>query len=192
MFFAKVNLQIFFTIVFILLLNNISYSQYTNAQIRNAISELQKKNLLSDLTYKTGQDNQQSATRADVIIACYQVVTALEKKDFASLEWRIRTLETVKTTPLSSDKKPQFGEDELKLKVLDWVNQSLDQMPVTEQLQEDTAKLKLVVLELGKRIENNTSVLVEVASIKRRTKQNTIIASVAIAASLVLSIISAR
>lgn len=168
------------------------FSQYDDQQIQFVISKLKEKNLLSNLIDLTRADSRQSATRADVLVACYLVVRYLDdNSDIAGLNRKLTGLQSsVQALEKQGGRSP--SEEMLVQRVLERVEKSLpqSQAPLPGEMNQQIDELRTTVDSIKNALRKTQPRKIE--QLEKRVHNNTIIASAAVVLSLVITIFAAR
>lgn len=173
-----------------------AFSQYSSPEIQYAISKLREWKLLDQLTQLTEQNSQAAATRADLLITCYQIVRELKRLDVDELQNGLNRLQTSVTRMESISSStpsnvPSFtNENELIRRILNLVEENLKTMEPVQKLENDAIDLNKKLYALKRYLDRSN--VREVAQLKKKITYNTIIASASVIVSLALSILAAR
>ncbi|MCI0514767.1 hypothetical protein L0128_16245 [candidate division KSB1 bacterium] len=184
----------FFGVLFLLtvILSNDLFSQYDDAQLKFAIQKLREKNLLSNLIDLTQADSRQSATRADVLMACYLIVRYLdENSNLAGINQNLTQLQKSVKTLERQGGRPG-SEEVLIQRVLEQVQKTLPQSTTqaTNEMNKDIQQLQTQIETLKNELQNKQPPKIE--KLDQRLRNNTMIASTAVVLSLVITIFAAR
>jgi len=169
-----------------------AFSQYDDQQIQFVISKLQEKNLLSNLIDLTRADSRQSATRADVLVACYLVVRYLDdNSDIAGLNRKLTQLQNSVQT-LEQQGGRSASDEVLVQRVLARVEKSLPQSQpaVPDEINKEIDQLHTTVDAIKNALGKTQPRKIE--QLEKRVHNNTVIASAAVVLSLVITIFAAR
>ncbi len=184
----------FFGVLFLLtvILSNDLFSQYDDAQLKFAIQKLREKNLLSNLIDLTQADSRQSATRADVLMACYLIVRYLdENSNLAGINQNLTQLQKSVKTLERQGGRPG-SEEVLIQRVLEQVQKTLPQSTTqaTNEMNKDIQQLQTQIETLKNELQKKQPPKIE--KLDQRLRNNTMIASTAVVLSLVITIFAAR
>ena len=190
---SKLNVLLLFVIIVIsitFMFNEIALSQYDKDQIDYVSKYLKDRKLLGKLTELTNEDAKQSATRADVLFACYLVIRRLEDNtEISALNQNIKILQE-KVYSLENRGGRTPSEDLLIKKVLDRVKRNLQISQKPVEINKDINDLNKKVEALGKLLVNTSPRKIE--RMEGRIHDNRIIASASVVLSLLIAIFAAR
>lgn len=174
--------------------NDVAFSQYNDPEINYAIRKLREWKLLDQVTLLAEQDRRQSATRADLLITCYQIIREMKRMNIYKVERDLDQLKLavseLKTNPGSSNTIPSTTESLLIQRTLNKVESNLSNMQPVKNLEKETNDLQAKVNALKKYLEKED--VSDVKKLDRKIKHNTIIASMAVLSSLAITILAAR
>lgn len=178
----------------VFLSNERSWSQYTDAQINFVINKLKEKNLLPTLIELTGADSRQSASRADVLMACYLIVRHFdENTDIAGLNLKLTQLQTSVKNLERAGGGRYPSEELLVQRILERVEKNLPQQPPSQateasnkEIKELRATIEAMKRDLKDKQPNN------LVKLEQKVQNNTVIASAAVVLSLIITIFAAR
>ena len=173
----------------------VAQSSVDQAKYNDAMRVLAQWRVLDDLRRKANTDAEQSVMRRDAIIFCYEIMKALKDINTAELSQNIRGLEasiaelrrqinTTKptvTTPIDNQEIAQ---------IKDIIDENKNNIRSLQTLKSETDRLNDKFVALSKVIEDYQHR--PTSQFDKRVKQNTIIATTAVAAAVVLTLIAAR
>lgn len=170
-----------------------SWAQYDEDQVKTVIQQLKARNLLTSYIELTQADSRQSATRADLLVACYLVIRFLEDNPgLAGLNQQLTRLQT-SVTRLEKQRGTggSYSNEELLVqKVLEKVEQNLQKESAPENVIKELSDLQASVETIKKSLKNSSSQKIE--RLEKRVTGNTIVASAAIVICLGITIMAAR
>lgn len=167
-------------------------AQYDEAQIKFVADKLKEKNLLSNLIDLTRADSRQSATRADLLFACYLIVRYLDdNSDLAGLNQKM-TLLQASVKNLEKGGGRTSSEEVLVQRVLERVEKSLPraQTPVSADITNEINEVRSSIESLKNSLKATPPQKYE--KLEKKVHNNTVIASAAVVLSLVITIFAAR
>lgn len=189
-----------FLLIFVMLFftNTVVHAQYSAVQILHAQNELKKWGLLDYLVEKANVDPDQVTTRADVLVACYEIMKELKSYD-ENLQRNNQSLNNIQmnVTALSEVRQEaglNVSEQELIEKVTNQLFSGLKHMPeiidVNSEIQ--TIKRRIQQVEMARLSEPERSTDDEVESLKKKAKQAKIIAIVSAGIAAIVGFMSAK
>lgn len=168
-----------------------AFSQYDDAQIKFVIEKLKAKNLLGNLIELTQADSRQSATRADVLFACYLVVRYLDdNSDIAGLNQKLIQLQNSIKNLERPTGRVTTSEEVLVQRVVEQVEKKLSARKSSEDTNKELNELRNTIDEMKTAVKNAQPQ--KYNKLEQKVNNNTIIASAAVVLSLVITIFAAR
>lgn len=184
--------------IMVFFLNTALHAQYSAAQIQHAQNELKKWGLLDYLVEKANIDPDQVTTRADVLVACYEIMKELKSYD-ENLQRNNQSLNNIQRNVSElSEAKAETGlnvsEQQLIEKVTNQVFSGLKHMPeiidVNTEIQ--NIKRRIQQVEIVRPSDPERDIDDEVESLKKKAKQAKIIAIVSAGIAAIVGFMSAK
>lgn len=170
------------------------FSQPDKAQVQYAIKKLKEKRLLDDLIRLTELDNRQSATRADLLVACYLVVREMDNLDITAVKNQLKRLQTsvnrIERKPQSAGADTLDFEKELVQRLLISVEENLANFSRIQKMEKEISELRMTLEEIKKSVKKPEDS--RIAKLEKKVRYNWLISSVAVLTSVALTVLSAR
>jgi hypothetical protein len=170
------------------------FSQPDKAQVQYAIKKLKEKRLLDDLIRLTELDNRQSATRADLLVACYLVVREMDNLDIAAVKSQLKRLQTsvnrIERKPQSAGADTLDFEKELVQRLLISVEENLPNFSRIQKMEKEISELKTTLDEIKNSMKKPEDS--RIAKLEKKVRYNWLISSAAVLTSVALTVLSAR
>jgi len=164
-----------------------AFSQYDDQQIQFVINKLKEKNLLGNLIDLTRADSKQSATRADLLVACYLIVRYMDdNSDIAGLNKKLTQLEN-SLKNLERQGTRSASEGVLVQRVLEQVEKKIKTDQPQVEMNQELNELRTNIRTIENRLEH-----IKFEKLEQRVHDNTVIASAAVVLSLIITIFAAR
>lgn len=170
--------------------------QYTTAQIQHAQNKLQEWGILDYLVRQSSQDEQQVTTRADVLVACYEIMKELKRVE-TSIGQNSNALNSIRQNMSELASRPvQEGlttsEDRLIENVTNQVFANMKHMPEIRDLQKDVVEIKSEMKreETGSNVQDDVND--QIRSLNQKANRATIIAVVSAGVASVIAVLAAE
>jgi len=173
------------------LLMETSHAQFTDAEIQYYVRKVQERKILDQLAQAAQKESRQSATRADVLIACYQVIKEIDNYKIGELKDQVKKCqELLQKVKLENPANLTDTERKISQNIMKQIDERLKNLNLPNKQKDDSEAIIAAIKELRQTIDKDWQ-QADIA-MEKKIKRANIIASAAVATSLVLTVMAAR